>query len=145
MYKICDDDGDGNVDFTELLDGIAVLLSGLPEKKLRMFYCMYSHPDASKVVSVKKAWAGGSGSLCNTGLTMFNVYQVRTCAHAAVMCTARALSSWRNRHCRDCPAVGTFRGHCEKMLTVEPEPLAKSACKSASAGFDRTAESHEIS
>ena len=47
----------------------------------------------------------------------------------------RALSSWKNRHYRDFPALRTFCGHCEKILTVEPGHPRKAA-KSGS-GFEQ--------
>lgn len=45
LYKTFDEDGNGKVEFEELIDGLAVLAGGSARQKLQMYYEMFSHSE----------------------------------------------------------------------------------------------------
>ena len=74
FYKIMDRDGDKNLDFAELLDGLAILLGGTPKQKLQLFYVMYAYHDPNMVG--KHYQDEAEREELNNGLTTFNIYRV---------------------------------------------------------------------
>ena len=74
FYKIMDRDGDKQLDFRELLDGLAILLGGTPKQKLQLFFVMYAYHDPNMVG--KHYQDDAVRAELDQGLSMFNVNRV---------------------------------------------------------------------
>jgi hypothetical protein len=73
LYKILDTDGDGTVNFEELLRGMSTLLCGSARQRLQLFYAMYAqHNPAALLASATKQ------AVLLRGLSLFNVHRVIT-------------------------------------------------------------------